>query len=76
MLEKVVVIDNHLLYNNILDNNNIYSVSIYEQHFQALLAAGDILPLTEDSAVLTNLKLYDAEMGLSLTADPGKAEFI
>lgn len=53
-----------------------YSVSIYEQHFQALLAAGDILPLTEDSAVLTNLKLYDAEMGLSLTADPGKAEFI
>lgn len=53
-----------------------YSVSVYEQHFQALLAAGDILPLTEDSAVLTNLRLYDAATGLSLTADPGKAEFI
>ena len=30
MLEKVVAIDNHLLYNNNLDNNNIYSGSIYE----------------------------------------------
>ena len=53
-----------------------YSVSVYEQHFQALLAAGDILPLTEDSAVLTNLQLYSTETGLSLSADPGKAEFI
>ena len=53
-----------------------YSVSVYEQHFQALLAAGDILPLTEDSAVLTNLLLYSTETGLSLSADPGKAEFI
>ena len=53
-----------------------YSVSVYEQHYQALLAAGDILPLTEDSAVLTNLLLYSTETGLSLSADPGKAEFI
>ena len=53
-----------------------YSVSIYEQHFQALSAAGDILPLTEDSAVLINLSLYDSQMGLSLKAESGKAEII
>lgn len=53
-----------------------FDVSIYEQHYRALKDAGDILPLTEASAVLTNLSLYDPEMGLSLKADPGKAEFI
>lgn len=53
-----------------------YGVSIYGQHFQNLLAAGDIQLLSEDSAVLTNLSLYDPEMGLSLNADTGKAEFI
>ena len=53
-----------------------FSVSIYEQHYRNLYAAGDILPLTETSAVLTNLSLYDPEMGLSLKSDPGKAEFI
>lgn len=53
-----------------------YSVSIYSQHFQALLNAGDIQPLSDDSAILTNLSLYDPEMGLSMKADGGKAEFI
>ena len=53
-----------------------FGVSIYEQHCRALKDAGDILPLTEASAVLTNLSLYDPQMGLSLKADPGKAEFI
>ena len=53
-----------------------YSVNVYAQHYQALLDAGDIQPLTEDSAVLINLSLYDSQMGLSLKADPGKAEFI
>lgn len=53
-----------------------FCVSIYEQHYRALKDAGDILPLTETSAVLTNLSLYDPEMGLSLKSDPGKAEFI
>ena len=53
-----------------------FGVSIYEQHYRALKDAGDILPLTEASAVLTNLSLYDPQMGLSLKADPGKAEFI
>lgn len=53
-----------------------YSVNVYAQHYQALLDAGDIQSLTEDSAVLINLSLYDSQMGLSLKADPGKAEFI
>ena len=53
-----------------------FGVSIYEQHYRTLKDAGDILPLTETSAVLTNLSLYDPEMGLSLKSDPGKAEFI
>ena len=53
-----------------------FGVSIYEQHYRDLYAAGDILPLTETSAVLANLSLYDPQMGLSLKADPGKAEFI
>lgn len=53
-----------------------YSVSVYEQHYRALLAAGDIQPVSEDSAVLVNSQLYDRRMGLSLQADAGKAEFI
>ena len=53
-----------------------YSASVYAQHYRALADAGDIQPLTDASAVLTNLSLYDPEMGLSLQADPGKAEFI
>lgn len=53
-----------------------FSVSIYAEHYQALLRARDIQPLTDNSAVLCNLSLYDSEMGLSMTADAGKAEFI
>lgn len=53
-----------------------YSVNIYEQHYQALLSAGDIIPLDEESAVLTNGSLYSSGTGLSLQADTGKAEFI
>lgn len=53
-----------------------YSVSVYAQHYRALADSGDILPLTETSAVLTNLSLYDPDLGLSMESDPGKAEFI
>ena len=53
-----------------------YSVNIYPQHFHALWEAGDIQLLSEDSAVLVNLELYDQQMGLSTKADAGKAEFI
>lgn len=53
-----------------------YSVSIYPQHFAALDQAGDLEVLEDGSAVLTNPTLYDSAMGLSLTADSGKALFI
>ena len=53
-----------------------YSVSIYPGHYQALLSAGDVVPLDAESAVLVNPALYSMETGLSLDADTGKAEFI
>ncbi len=53
-----------------------YSVSIYEQHYHALLSAGEILPLDEESGVLKNPALYSEDTGLSLQADTGRAEFI
>ena len=53
-----------------------YSVSIFEQHFRWLLAAGDIQPVGEDSAVLTNLQRYSRNTGLALQTEMGKAEFV
>ena len=53
-----------------------YGVSVYQDHYLALQNAGDVFPLSEQSAVLTNISLYDKEVGLSMKADPGKAEFI
>ena len=53
-----------------------YSVGIYDRDFQSLYSAGDIRLLSENSAVLVNLKLYDSEVGLSTKAEAGKAEFI
>ena len=52
-----------------------YSVSVYENHYQALYAAGALEPLAEDGAILTNLRLYDSEKGLSLAAESGQAFF-
>lgn len=53
-----------------------YGVSVYEQHYRALCAAGDVSPIDEGSGVLENLRLYSAQTGLSLEADAGRAEFI
>ncbi len=52
-----------------------FGVSIYEQHYRALLDTGDIVALDQESAVLENLGLYSRETGLSLKADYGKALF-
>ncbi len=53
------------------------SVAVYEQHFAALLRSGGLLPLGDgESAVLSDLRLYDEQMGLSLEADSGYALFI
>ena len=53
-----------------------FSVSVYEQHYQALLSAGDITPLDGESGILTNPALYSEQTGLSMQADAGRAEFI
>ena len=59
-----------------------YAVSVYDQHFQALYAAGalltakDIPALDSDSAILNDMTLYNETMGLSLEPETGKAEFI
>ena len=46
-----------------------YAVSVYEQRYHALLDAGIIRPLDDDSAVLCDLKQYDPETGLRLEAN-------
>lgn len=50
-----------------------YGVTVYEQHYNTLLEAGDITPLDQESAVLNHTLLYDEKVGLSLEADWGKA---
>lgn len=53
-----------------------YSVSVYEKHFAALEAAGDLEVLENGAAVMRNGALYSDETGLSLEADAGKGLFI
>lgn len=53
-----------------------YGVSVYEQHFAALEAAGDLEVLENGAAILRNTALYADETGLSLEADSGKGLFI
>ena len=53
-----------------------YSVSVYEQHFQSLLLAGDIRLVGENTAILINPDIYDPCKGLSIQSDAGKSIFI
>ena len=59
-----------------------YAVSVYDQHFKALYAAGalltarDVPALDEDSAILADLTLYDERTGLTLEPEMGKADFV
>ena len=53
-----------------------YGVSIYEQHFNALVQAVDLERLEDGSVILSNLGLYSEHTGLSLKADSGKGLFI
>lgn len=61
---------------------NLYAVSVYEQHYLALLTAGalltakDVPSLDIGSGILRDMSLYDSIMGLSLELDIGKAEFV
>ena len=58
------------------------AVSVYDQHFKALYAAGalltarDVSALDEDSAILADLTLYDERTGLTLEPEMGKADFV
>lgn len=53
-----------------------YGVSVYEKHFAALEAAGDLVVLESGAAILCNPALYAEETGLSLEDDSGKSLFI
>ena len=53
-----------------------YGVSVYEKHFAALEAAGDLEVLENGAAILRNPDLYREDTGLSLEADSGKGLFI
>lgn len=43
-----------------------YGVSVYENHYRALLNKGVLEPIDEDGAVLTETSLYDPAMGLNV----------
>lgn len=53
-----------------------YTVSVYPQHFQALVAAGDVEVVADGFGVLVNDSLYSEDTGLSLQSDEGKAIFV
>lgn len=53
-----------------------YSVAVYPAHFQALEQAGALMLLEDGSALLTDMELYDANTGLTLAAEDGRAIFV
>lgn len=53
-----------------------YSVNIYQQHYEALIASGEVIKIDEYSGYLQNDTAYSSHTGLSLKADSGRAEFI
>lgn len=53
-----------------------YSVSVYDNHFQALDIAGALQPLEDGSTILTDMSLYNEKTGLTLTPEGGNARFI
>lgn len=53
-----------------------FGVSVYEKHFNEMLACGDIVLLDDESAILENTALYDNATGLALKGETGKALFI
>lgn len=53
----------------------MYSVSIYENHFNALINAGAAEPFGDDAAILTDLSLYSDEKGLATDVPDGSALF-
>lgn len=53
----------------------MYSISIYENHFNALINAGAAESFGDDAAILTDLSLYSDEKGLATDVRDGSALF-
>ena len=53
----------------------MYSVSVYENHFNALINAGAAESFGDDAAILTDLSLYSDEKGLATDVRDGSALF-
>ena len=59
-----------------------YAVNVFDEHYRALYDAGalltarDIPALDAGSAVLCDLRRYDAATGLSMDSETGMANFI
>ena len=54
----------------------LYSVEVYEEHYQSLLRAGALDPVDDRAAILTDLRQYDPVLGLKLTMEEGSAFLI
>ena len=53
-----------------------FGVTVYPNHLQRLLDAGDVEALGGDVYVLLNEEMYDQQTGLSVQVDQGKAIFL
>ena len=53
-----------------------FGVTVYPNHLQKLLDAGDVEALGGDVYVLLNEEMYDQQTGLSVQVDQGKAIFL
>lgn len=52
-----------------------YSVGVYPEYFESLIASGAAVRVAENAAVLHDMDLYDRECGLKFSAEGGKALF-
>ena len=53
-----------------------FGVTVYPDHLQKLLDAGDVEALDGDAYVLLNEEMYNKQTGLSVQVDQGKAIFL
>ena len=53
-----------------------FAVNIYPDHLQKLQAAGAVEAVGDDMYLLTDLRLYDRETGLSLDVETGQGWFV
>ena len=53
-----------------------FAVNVYPDHLQKLLSAGAVEAIGDDMYILTDLRLYDRETGLSLDIETGQGWFV